>query len=121
MQQCRNLDDVRRCATELAVGLDRLDVMVHNAGAMPAMRTESAQGHELSMSLHLLGPVLLTELLAPVLTDDARVLFVTSGGMYGQELPADDPEYVVGDYSPTTAYARSKRAQIELLPVLQQR
>ncbi|MEJ7796395.1 MAG: SDR family NAD(P)-dependent oxidoreductase [Nocardioides sp.] len=116
-----DLDDVRRCATELAAGLDRLDVLVHNAGAMPATRTESAQGHELTMSLHLLGPVLMTELLAPVFTDDARVMFVSSGGIYGQELRADDPEYLDGDYSPTTAYARSKRAQIELLPALQQR
>ncbi|MGZ5405935.1 MAG: dehydrogenase, partial [Nocardioides sp.] len=51
----------------------------------------------------------------------ARVVFVTSGGMYSQALRADDPEYLDGDYSPTTAYARSKRAQVELLPVLQQR
>lgn len=116
-----DLDDVRRCATRLAEELDRLDVLVHNAGAMPATRTESAQGHELTMALHLLGPVLMSELLAPVLTDDARVLFVTSGGMYGQALRADDPEYLDGDYSPTTAYARSKRAQVELVPLLQQR
>ena len=46
---------------------------------------------------------------------------VTSGGMYGQPLRADDPEYVKDDYSPTTAYARSKRAQVELLPLLQRR
>ena len=46
---------------------------------------------------------------------------MTSGGMYGQRLRADDPEYLQGDYSPTTAYARSKRAQVELLPVLDQR
>ena len=64
----------------------------------------------------------MTELLLPSLRDhDARVLFVTSGGMYGQKLRADDPEYTQGDYSPTTAYARSKRAQVELLPVLSQR
>lgn len=116
-----DLDDVRRCATALAVELDRLDVLVHNAGAMPATRTESAQSHELTMSLHVLGPTLMTELLAPVLSDGARVLFVTSGGMYGQALRADDPEYRQGEYSPSTAYARSKRAQVELLPVLQQR
>ncbi len=116
-----DLDDVRRCATELAGSLERLDVLVHNAGAMPATRTESAQGHELTMSLHVLGPVLMTDLLAPVLSPDARVLFVTSGGMYGQALRSDDLDYLDGDYSPTTAYARSKRAQVELLPVLEQR
>ncbi len=116
-----DLDDVRRFATELAATLDRLDVLVHNAGAMPPERTESAQGHELTMALHVLGPLLMTDLLAPVLSNDARVLFVTSGGMYSQVLRADDPEYLKGDYSPSTAYARSKRAQVELLPVLQQR
>ena len=116
-----DLDDVRRCATELAGSLERLDVLVHNAGAMPATRTESAQGHELTMSLHVLGPVLMTDLLARVLAPDARVLFVTSGGMYGQALRSDDLDYLDGDYSPTTAYARSKRAQVELLPLLEQR
>ena len=46
--------------------LDRsLDVLVHNAGAMPPERTESPQGHELTMALHVLGPVLMTELLRP--------------------------------------------------------
>jgi NAD(P)-dependent dehydrogenase (short-subunit alcohol dehydrogenase family) len=63
--------------------------------------------------------VLMTDLLRPVLAGhDARVLMVTSGGMYGQALRADDPEYHHADYRPTTAYARSKRAQVELLPVL---
>ncbi|GCD91516.1 putative short-chain dehydrogenase/reductase [Nocardioides sp. LS1] len=113
-----DLDDVRRFAGEL--GADRVDVLVHNAGAMPAERTESAQGHELTMALHVLGPVLMTELLRDRMAG-GRTVLVTSGGMYGQRLRADDPEYLTGDYSPTTAYARSKRAQVELLPVLQDR
>ena len=115
-----DLDDVRRFAGEL--DLERIDVLVHNAGAMPATRTESAQGHELSMALHVLGPLLMSELLRPALRGhDARVLLVTSGGMYGQKLRADDPEYTKGDYAPATSYARSKRAQVELLPVLAKR
>ncbi|NYD43316.1 SDR family NAD(P)-dependent oxidoreductase [Nocardioides panaciterrulae] len=113
-----DLDDVRRFVDELDV--PRVDVLVHNAGAMPPERTESAQGHELTMALHVLGPVLMTELLRPRLAG-GRVVLVTSGGMYAQRLRADDPEYLQGDYSPTTAYARSKRAQVELLPVLDQR
>ena len=112
-----DLEDVRRFAADLDT--DRIDVLVHNAGAMPATRTESPQGHELTMALHVLGPVLMTELLKTRLTShDSRVIFVTSGGMYGQRLRPDDPEYLDGEYSPTTAYARSKRAQVELLPLL---
>src|SRR4051794_3962798 len=98
-----DLDDVRRFAQALDV--ERLDVLVHNAGSMPSTRTESPQGHALTMALHVLGPVLMTELLRPVLAGhDARTIFVASGGMYGQGLRADDPEYLRGDYSPTTAY-----------------
>lgn len=112
-----DLDDVRRFVDEL--GEDRVDVLVHNAGALPAKRQESPQGHELTMALHVLGPVLMSELLRDRMAgSDARVVFVTSGGMYGQKLRPDDPEYHRGDYSGTTAYARSKRAQVELLPLL---
>lgn len=115
-----DLDDVRRVADELAA-LGPLHAIVHNAGLMPPERSESPQGHELSMAVHVLGPILLTDLLRPALADGARVVFVTSGGMYAQKLRADDPDYTVGGYSPTTAYARSKRAQVELLPLLGER
>jgi NAD(P)-dependent dehydrogenase (short-subunit alcohol dehydrogenase family) len=112
-----DLDDVRRFVRELDA--DEIDVLVHNAGALPAQRTESPQGHELTMAVHVLGPVLMTELLRDRLAGhDARVVLVTSGGMYGQVLRTDDPEYREGTYSGTTAYARSKRAQVELLPIL---
>ena len=119
-----DLEDVERLAGELTSALERdgrtLSGLIHNAGSMPPRRTESAQGHELTMALHVLGPVLLTERLLPVL-DHARIVLVTSGGMYAQRLRADDPDFRRGAYSPTTAYARSKRAQVELLPLLQQR
>ncbi len=97
--------------------------LVHNAGAMPPEWTASAQGHELSMALHVLGPVRMTEDLLPLLSadGDARVVLVSSGGMYAQPLEADDLDFHDGDYRPTAAYARSKRAQVELLPMLSRR
>lgn len=110
-----DLDDVRALAGRVREHGARLQAVVHNAGVMPPERTDSAQGHEVTMAVHVLGPVLLTELLLPSLVEGSRVVFVTSGGMYAQQLRADDPEYRDGDYSPTTAYARSKRAQVELL------
>lgn len=117
-----DLDDVRRFAADFTARVPRLDVLVHNAGALPPTRSESPHGHELTMALHVLGPVLMTELLLPSLSGhEARVVLVTSGGMYAQRLREDDPEYHDGTYSGTTAYARSKRAQVELLPVLQER
>lgn len=132
-----DLDSVRAVAAELTEALARLDVLVHNAGALPVNRAQAAQGHELTMALHVLGPVLMTDLLVARLAAAstsaagggaagargrrARVVLVTSGGMYAQRLRADDPDYHDGDYSGPVAYARSKRAQVELLPVLQRR
>lgn len=117
-----DLTDVRRFAADMVARIDRLDVLVHNAGTLPAERTESVDGHELTVATHVLGPVLMTELLLPVLAPaGARVVLVASGGMYTQRLPADDPDYRQGRYQGTTAYARSKRMQVALAPVLQQR
>ena len=117
-----DLADVRRAAADLVARLDRVDVLVHNAGSLPAERTESADGYELTVATHVLGPVLMTELLRPLLAGhDARVILVSSGGMYTQKLPVHDPHYLRGAYQGAVAYARSKRMQVELAPVLQQR
>ncbi|GAC81887.1 Short-chain dehydrogenase [Gordonia malaquae] len=116
-----DLSEVRDLANRLT---ERgVDGIVHNAGVMPPERTESADGHEMSLATHVLGPVLLTELLAPQLASagDARVVFMSSGGMYTAALPSDDLEYRSGDYRGARAYARSKRVQVALLPILADR
>src|SRR5262249_43169457 len=59
----------------------------------------------------------LTELLLPALAG-ARVITVSSGGMYTQALPVDDPEYLGGRYRGATAYARTKRIQVAFTPLL---
>ena len=67
-----DLDSVRAfCAAFLASGLP-----LRGAGAQrrrPAADAhESAQGHEMTMALHVLGPVLMTELLLPVAVGRCR-------------------------------------------------
>ncbi|MFC0316192.1 SDR family NAD(P)-dependent oxidoreductase [Gordonia phosphorivorans] len=110
---------------DLAARLDRRDVdaLVHNAGVMPPERTDSADGHELSLATHVLGPIALTELLLPALrrSPDARVVFMSSGGMYTAPLPVDDLDYRDGQYRGARAYARSKRIQTALVPLLADR
>ncbi len=118
-----HLAAVRSFADDLVRRRPRLDAVLHNAGVMPEQRTESAEGHELSLATHVLGPVLLTELLRPALTaaPDPRVVLMSSGGMYTQSLPGDDVEYRHGHYRGATAYARSKRVQVAVTPLLAQR
>ena len=114
---------IRAFAAELTSRVSTLDVLIHNAGVLPATRTETDEGHEVTLATHVLGPVLLTELLLPILdkSNDARVILMSSGGMYTQSLPADDPEYRTGRYSGATAYARTKRLQVAFTPILARR
>ena len=118
-----DLTSVRAFAAELSGAVERVDVLVHNAGTMPPERSETADGHELSYATHVLGPVLMTELLRPLLAAarTARVVVVSSGGMYAQRIPVDDPELEHGEYSGGAAYARTKRMQVALTPLMQER
>jgi len=43
----------------------RVDVLVHNAGVLPSERLQTADGSEFTLATHLVGPFLLTHLLAP--------------------------------------------------------
>jgi dehydrogenase/reductase SDR family protein 12 len=118
-----DLSAVRAFAADLTSRMSTLDVLIHNAGVLPPTRTETADKHELTLATHVLGPMLLTELLLPILavSGDPRVILMSSGGMYTQALPTDDPEYHHGRYSGATAYARTKRIQVALTPILARR
>ena len=108
-----DVDDVRKFTETVGA----VDVLVHNAGVLPAARGTTPQGHEVALATHVLGPLLMTELLRPL----ERVIFVSSGGMYAQKLPLDDPEYTRGEYRGAAAYARTKRIQVALVPFLAER
>jgi dehydrogenase/reductase SDR family member 12 len=118
-----DLDAVRAFAADLTSRVWTLDVLIHNAGVMPETRTETDDGHEVTLATHVLGPLLLTERLLPILatSDDPRVILMSSGGMYTQPLPAADPEYRDGRYRGAIAYARTKRIQVGFTPILARR
>jgi NAD(P)-dependent dehydrogenase (short-subunit alcohol dehydrogenase family) len=107
---------------QFARGLDarRVDVLVHNAGVLPDQRVLSPQGHEVTLATHVLGPWLLTHELLPRLkaSRDARVVFVSSGGMYTQRLSLDDVEWRRRPYDGVAAYAQTKRMQVVIARLL---
>lgn len=111
-----DLAAVARAGSDLAEQVPRLRALVHNAGVMPPHRAETPEGHELTLATHVLGPHVLTDALkGPLVADGSgRVVFVVSGGMYTQPLPLGDPELTRSAYSPTVAYARTKRMQVHL-------
>jgi NAD(P)-dependent dehydrogenase (short-subunit alcohol dehydrogenase family) len=109
-----DLTNVREVGARLAAGA--VDVLVHNAGVLPDTRIETKDGLELCFATHVAGPHLLTKLLRPALerSDDARVVWVSSGGMYTRGLQLDDPQWTRRDYDGVVAYAETKRAQVVL-------
>lgn len=117
-----DLDAVRAWCADLTGRVDALHGLVHNAGVMPKERAETAQGHELALAAHVLGPHLMTELLLPVLgaaqgsSQGSSVVFMSSGGMYGAALRVepDEIEFRDGEYDGVQAYARTKRMQVVL-------
>jgi dehydrogenase/reductase SDR family member 12 len=93
-----------------------LHLLVHNAGVMPERRQLTDEGNELTLATHVLGPHLLTGLLAPTLAAAApsRVIWVSSGGMYAQALQVDDLQSEHDSYRAAIVYARTKRMQVVL-------
>jgi dehydrogenase/reductase SDR family member 12 len=118
-----NLRAVRAFAQRFAAGEPRLDVLVNNAGVLPPERTLSADGNELTLATNVLGPFLLTNLLIPLLeaSAPARIVTVSSGGMYTQGLDVDDLQNARGEFDGTKAYARTKRAEVILTELWAQR
>ena len=114
-----DLSAIRRIVEEISTAESALDVVINNAGALLAERTESVDGIEMTFATMVLGPFVLTNGVLPMLTasDDGRILTVTSGGQYAQPLRLDDLEMRSEPYRGATAYARAKRAQVVLTRV----
>lgn len=110
------LDSVRQGAVELASRHDRIDVLVHNAGALLADRTETTDGIETTVAAQVVGPFLMTSLLLDRLdaAPDGRVITVASGGMYTAPLAVEHLEMDEESYKGSEQYARAKRAQVTL-------
>lgn len=101
-----------------AAGFDmnRVDVLVNNAGILPDSRRESPDGIEMTWATNVVGPFLLTHLLLPKLkaAPGGRVINVSSGGMYGSKLNLSDVQAERGGFDGVARYALTKRAEVIL-------
>ncbi len=110
-----DLDQVREAADELE---GTVDVLIHNAGVLPSRRRRTAAGLDETLATNLVGPLLLTHLLWPRLARGARIVHVSSGGMYTQRLDVQRLIEPPEPFDGVVAYARTKRAQVVLAELL---
>jgi NAD(P)-dependent dehydrogenase (short-subunit alcohol dehydrogenase family) len=110
------LGEVRSLAGRLRSELDTIDVLVNNVGVLLPEREITDEGLEKTFATNLAGHFLLTNLLASKLIESApaRVINVTSGGMYSERIRPDDLQFEDEGYTGTASYARTKRGQVIL-------
>merc|ERR1719323_966325 len=98
----------------------KLDVLVNNAGCMVNTRETNKEGLDMNFATNTLGTYLLTTSLLPLLemSDQPRVVTVSSGGMLVQKLDVDDLQFQkMSKYDGTMAYAQNKRQQVEMTEI----
>jgi NAD(P)-dependent dehydrogenase (short-subunit alcohol dehydrogenase family) len=113
-----DLEAVTEACQRILADTERLDGLVHNAGALVAERVDNAVGIESTVAAQVLGPFLMTSLLLDRLSSEAvrpgRVVTVASGGMYAAGLSTGSLQMPAESYRGSEQYARAKRAQVTL-------
>jgi len=108
-----SLAQVRRLAEDLMARLDRIDVLVNNAGALHATRKLTVDGLEMNLAVNHLAPFLLTNLLLPKLKASApsRVVTVASEAHRTGRLDLGDLQ-AEKRFSVVNVYSRSKLCNV---------
>jgi NAD(P)-dependent dehydrogenase (short-subunit alcohol dehydrogenase family)/carbon monoxide dehydrogenase subunit G len=110
------MSEVRDLAARLLEREPRIHILVNNAAVLPAERTMTEEGLETTFATDLLSPFVLTELLLPKLeaSAPARIVNVSSGGMYLAAIDLGDLQNAAGKFDGARAYAKAKRGLVML-------
>lgn len=111
-----DLDQVRAASERIRGTNAKIDVLIHNAGALLPERREAPDGTEVTTQVMVAAPFLMTSLLLEPLRAAApgRVITMSSGGMYTSGLTVAGLQMEESSYNGPQQYARAKRAQVVL-------
>ncbi|PIN14898.1 Dehydrogenases with different specificities (related to short-chain alcohol dehydrogenases) [Handroanthus impetiginosus] len=111
-----SIADVKSFASRFSSKNVPVHVLVNNAGLLENNRVITSEGYELNFAVNVLGTYAMTELMLPLLekaAPDARVITVSSGGMYTAPL-SEDLQFSGNNFNGVEQYARNKRVQVAL-------
>ncbi len=114
---------IRSCADEVLAGLNRLDVLVNNAGGILSEPVETKEGFEATLGGNHLGHFLLTSLLIDRVrgAGTGRVVTVASLAHRSGHRIGEDDFSVQDGYQAMRAYGTSKLANIQFARELAKR
>lgn len=103
------ISSVRNAIDTIKSKYNAVDCLVNNAGLLSRNRVITEEGHELTIAVNYLAPVLLAEQLAPLMlhSEDARIIHVSSA-LYKQGKVPFENWHKDGTYDGTTAYSNTK-------------
>jgi NAD(P)-dependent dehydrogenase (short-subunit alcohol dehydrogenase family) len=118
-----SLDSVAACAAAVDGSVERLDVLVNNAGVMALPLRRTADGFEMQFGTNHLGHLALTGHLLPALLRAAEplVVNVSSNAHKFGRMRWDDLNWERGRYLKWPAYAQTKLANLLFSGELQRR
>jgi len=107
------MKDTKKAAESIIKGVDRLDVLINNAGAYFPKYRETSEGFESTLALNYLSPFLLTHHLIKQMEQtaseygEARIVNISST-MHKSPINWDDLNYKETTYNSSLAYEQSK-------------
>jgi NAD(P)-dependent dehydrogenase (short-subunit alcohol dehydrogenase family) len=109
-----DLASVRAAAERLAAEVERIDLLLNNAGVMAPPLIRTADGFEMQFGTNHLGHFALTGLLLPTLlaAPEPRVVTTASNVHRQGKIRWDDPNWETGTYSRWAGYGQSKLANL---------
>lgn len=105
-----SLASVRAAARKLLADGASLDAIIANAGIMATPFGRTADGSELQFGTNHLGHFALITQTKSLLTDDGRLIVLSSQAHRVADVDLDDPNFAHQAYDPFVAYGRSKTA-----------
>ncbi len=118
-----SIESVRACGNEANGRLEKIDLLINNAGIMATPLGTTKDGFESQFGTNHLGHFVLTSQLMPLIEKgrNKRIVNLSSRGHHIAPTNVEDPNFDNQTYDPFVSYGKSKTANVLFSVGLEQR